>query len=312
MLTKTNLGVNKKVENDSILKLKTQFLAMQTIRIFGIISSFVIVFGCSKESVVQDPISKTTPLLKQFVEIDTTLTSREDTLIKVEFKYDNNNRIKQINAFNFSISRTKAATTATFFYNSNDTLPWLRFVEMPLAGYASSLDSTFLFYNSIGNIVEDSSRVFYPNLGAHYMWLTLYYYDGNRVMRSDFGTTLSTIDNTFDADSNLVYSFLKDNNNIIVEQTFRYDNHPNPFNSMNIGDYIIYGDNYGLVNFMRQGAKNNFLFIDYHYTDHSANMDHKNTFSYVYNENGFPKQVIFYEVDNNGVSKYLKTGLYSY
>jgi hypothetical protein len=256
--------------------------------------------SCQKEidwKLTNKTQTDSTAISRLFI-LDTTLTSGQDTLFKLDLFYDGQKR-KSGEDFT-EIDNTTGTRYITYYrysYNNSDTLPYRL-----SAKYNNSTDSDFSYFSYNGNFIVKDSTVRY--IAGVVSSIQIKYFSslgGNRFMQRwiDFDLILGTsslVDSTIYtrtvSNNNLIsgldsswISFSPSVLNFVNSSRFSYDNKTNPFAKLTIW-YLGYFDNLDDLVPTDIGM-NNLLNARYDglYPSSYTNI---NTFSYTYNNAGYP------------------------
>ncbi len=106
-------------------------------------------------------------MLKKYIELDTTLPAGLDTINKISFTYDSQERLTSSVSLSKDFSLPPSSSFPFFekqfrYYNGNDTLPYKVIVELKDA-LLTEYDTIFLFYAN-GKVIRDSARSTYVTL----------------------------------------------------------------------------------------------------------------------------------------------------
>ena len=256
--------------------------------------------SCQKEidwKLTNKTQNDSTAISKLFA-LDTTLTSGQDTVFKLNFIYDGQKRKVGEDFTEIDNSTgTRYITYYRYSYNNSDTLPYRL-----SAKYNNSTDSDFSYFSYNGNFIVKDSGVRYT--GGVVSDIHIKYYSslgGNRFMQRwinfdpIFGTS-SLVDST-------IYTRTVNNNNLISgldsswisfspsvlnsvnSSQFSFDNKTNPFAKLTIW-YLGYFDNLDDLVPTDIGT-NNLLNARYDGLFPSS-FTNISTFSYTYNNAGYP------------------------
>ncbi len=278
-----------------------------------------------------------TTMLATYFEIDTTITSGQDTINKSEYNYDNDKRVVSLKTYFYYSSLPTGSLKCTnyFFYNGNNTLPNIRIDDYTGAGIPHPhRDSVFLFYDATGKLVLDSVVQYFPSptqpqimsykyaysfnasSGMYIVDITRSYYSGSPQVSQDHTEYVS------DASGNPLVATVQ-NAQFFYPQSydFGYDANPNPFHVKGCRDYspfteysgipLLY-DYYGMSFSLSSSSPNNITTVDKSYFDGGGtlhNIDY--TYNYTYRSDGYPNSSTFYE-NSTGTPAYKKKGFYQY
>jgi len=277
-------------------------------------------------------------MLLTYFEIDTTITSGQDTLNKSEYSYDNNKRVVALRTYYYSsLPAGRIKCTNHFFYNGNDTLPTIRVDDYPGAGIPHPhRDSVFLFYDVMGRLILDSVIQYFPSNPTQPLVISYryeyyfntasgmdaiditrtYYYAGPQISEDHTDYELGAYGNlevTFVENS----QFASSNPHLYG---FNYDSHPNPFYVKGCRDYspfheysgmpFIY-DYHGMSSSLRSSSKYNITSVVDLYFDGAVNRRTEYSFDYKYRSDGYPSSLTIY-VNNTGAPIYKNKGFYVY
>ena len=261
-----------------------------------------------------------TTQLVAYYERNPAMPTVSDSVMKVEYFYDDNNRISETKYYGFYYSSPALVLegTTVFRYLGNDTLPYLR-IHYPGAHYSPQYkDSVFLFYNMAGQLSLDSVRE-YIAIDWNYAYIVTneYVYSGNAMStyRTNYNSGGSVMiynaSWTYNTDLNLQTLHNSSGVSTTNDFQFTFDDHPNPFKIKGYRNYSAFGDTYGTSFSLSSSSKNNLTSIVQDY--HDATTDHhiSGTRSFTYKQNGYPDKVDYYD-NSNGTAVYQKTGYYVY
>jgi hypothetical protein len=243
-------------------------------------------------------------ILSSYVVLDTTAATPSDTTYKIQFYYDSlkrNTVIDQIWYYDGLI--TDYQFRSSFFYNGNDTLPYLKITTTPFlpdTDWDFVRDTSFYFYsNSI--VIGDSS------IRRHYTYRP--FTTVNKYLYNSAGIIATTTNYSYSVSTENDTVYIQRTNGNITSQidttftskhffTFVYDNHPNPFirtqNKMALNNYYPF---YNMETFIEDVFENNnALEINQIHADQfQAPYKFKYKNVYKYKPNGYPKTVWFYD-----------------
>ena len=261
-----------------------------------------------------------TTQLVVYYERNPAMPTVSDSVMKVEYFYDDNNRISETRSYSFYYSSPTLVLggTSAFRYLGNDTLPYLRIHYPSPSNSLQYRDSVFLFYNTAGQLSLDSAREYIAtDWNYAYVRTNEYYYSGNAVSvyRINYYSGGSVIMNhanwTYNTDLNLQTLHNSDGFTSRSDYQFTFDDHPNPFKIKGYRDYSVFGDNYGTSFSISSSSKNNLTSIVQDYHDATTDHHSSGTRSFTYKQNGYPDKVDYYD-NSNGTAVYQKTGYYVY
>jgi hypothetical protein len=271
-----------------------------------LIAGIVMLASCQKEI---DPIEEIiTPVdsvvnLKKFVIVNPGLVAPADTVLKYDFSYDNANRCTQIITQDLQNSETY---TTTNFYNNNDTLiSKRRIVFLP----ANDTAWEYFTYSSNGQMATDS--VVESNGSGGYSTITYnYQVSGNNITafinfnsqplikggylltRDGRGNIINEKDTSsqYQQGGGYIYTASTDN-------TITYDTHPSPFTKI-YPRRIVEADFENAVAadvplYFAIPQSNNILDETRTVAPSTSSMiSWNNRYTYQYNPNGYPANVI--------------------
>lgn len=215
--------------------------------------------------------------------------SGNDTLGLYEYLFDAMQRVSTINYYDHNTSAGKLSTAISYFYTGTDSLAFKKTETDTDLSYS---ETTWYYYNDQKKLTKDS--IIFPNGTV----LNNFTYSASAITNSttiyynaDPATAVIMVsDGILDNAGHIIRTMTTGDNIDQIENTFSYDNKPNPFDQLNIRstynpvpafDYYLY-DNYFL--------KNN---IDVYTTEEIIAQGPKQTtnYSYSYNAAGLPESV---------------------
>ena len=230
-------------------------------------------------------------LLTKYVYSETTQTWADT------FLFDAQNRVIRINE-EYIDTRTPMPPYQWFWemhYNGSDNLPY------KVTDTSQGRDMNwYIVYDGQKRKIVDS--VIYLRSGDKYV--TYYKYQGNQVtsrMFSTYGTNsnlLTSLDTLVTDGSNWIkYSFVNPiaPGSSYIEQ-IAYDNHPNPFTTLNITPAVQFGTTFMLGNFTQSGNNNGKTF-----SFSGGFTAAVFQYQYVYDADGYPVSSTYTEESNPGV-----------
>ena len=243
---------------------------------------------------------KDSTVLTKLILIDTTITSPDDTLTILEYRYDDIKRVEGIVMKEYYNTPYEDSNVIKYFYKGNDTFP---FKEIENEFY-----SHYLFYNEINKVIKDSVTT---SNGQFEMpeHVNNFSYSGTTIFRQTIfynfnQISLDTIFQTFSTGNVVAQNAASSN----YGYTFQLDDHPNPMyqvtNRINAEFPVFSGDS----TFVMSQQKNNYTQI---FNLESEDSHNKYIYDYVYKQNGYPAYFRSYN-KSTGLPVYAGTGIYTY
>jgi hypothetical protein len=232
--------------------------------------------------------------------------SIEDTVEVATFNYDNLKRLTQINIFSDSTLQGNPFETYTYYYNGNDTIPY-KSKNISYDDFLGQTDSllSYFYFNSTGQRVKDSllehildntgTVMFISQTIKNYQYVSdkIYGYENRTIIlgMSQGSQTLEYDTATLDAGGNVIANRSTDGTSVPYMSTsaVTYDSHLNPFSRLsNFKAFeLLYPS--GETLFLDFQQKNNIS----HITEYvNGNLHIQSDYSYIYNLNGYPKEII--------------------
>ncbi len=248
-------------------------------------------------------------LLKMYVKLDTSHTPGRDTLVKMEFEYDN---LKRVNQFRYSEYDSATGEfdyefNFQFFYNGTDTLPFKSINEYGYNFNAPGASTINYTYNQNGDVtyykevfLRGDSIVTNKYFSGNTFKAITNYYPYNNNFHSDTTFQVATIF----SDDNIVHDVHEFHDQYFAQSFYRegvftydllFDTYINPFKKLNFffkADRFFFWE--GFEDYRRgyllTSAQNNIT----HYTFNRSNVDGSNPdndffdANYAYNVNNLP------------------------
>lgn len=213
-----------------------------------------------------------------------------DTAGLYEYLYDNLNRVTTINYYNHQTGVPAHETTIEYFYKGKDSIAFKRTKDETDLSYS---ETTYFFYNLDKTLAKDS--LIFPNgkLINDFFYTSTAITDTGRIYYdSDPSTAIVySAKGSLDAWSKVVRTVTMGDNYDHVENTFTYDDKPNPFAQLNISstfnpvpgyDFYLY-DDYFLKNNVTTSTQEEVI---------AQGPKVSTTYTYLYNYSGMPISVI--------------------
>ena len=256
--------------------------------------------------------------LKEVVDINTNTTAPYDTLGVENYTYDNSGRVTLMDSYGYDEAGIYYTRTSNYFYNGTDTLP-ARTVDTYNDINETSTETTWHTYvTGTRNLLIDSSISHEVSPGGTY--------NDTFALRYTYTvTSYQVTEDSYTSSGHQVYGpstvdITKQNGNIIYQredfgttvETYNctYDTHPNPyyniawFNNKRIpGIYKYYLDSYGLNNNVTEINNTSVT------SPSPATISHYK-YSYQYDSNGYPTQIIIQDqgsTDTGSLNKVIFT-----
>jgi hypothetical protein len=276
---------------------------------------FPIVFiSCQKEIEVNEEKTNDVARISKIYELDTTLPAPLDTIGLKGFIYDNSGRLTYSYELEDGFLGLDTVFKEWFFYNGASNLPYKHIENLvTVTGSIFETDTSFLFFNSDGLVVKDSSVSYVQQYPLNY-FSRIFIKTGNIVseIQKDYGDAPFSIPVKDTLSYYLQYAGVNIVNQIdtswgeINEWILSYDNRTNPLASIfpikyfDIGslDYAYVFGNY---------LSNNIIEFKHLHKDLQANFlfsEHVRL-SYEYDAKGFPVIARLQELRNSSYLKYI-------
>ena len=288
---------------------------------FSVSIALLFFIGCQKELNSTDipqpinPVDDSTRLIK-FFGVDSISPTQIDSAGYAHFFYDNNNRLTTIVENGTSDTSDINFGRTDYYYNALENLPFKEARSSKNNGIIGLVFQNYYRYNGSGKLVFDSSQLPYNSTIPWIDTIVLrYQYNGNAIYYSEshinnvyfFDTTTSGFVNG-NRSSQFKKNYVQD---LVLNYTFTYDNHPNPlhFNNLDVLKPIITDED---IFSLRQ--KQNCTQMNFSQTQGGVTYTKTYLANYVYKSNGYPSQVYITEINSgpSGTSKYYSKGTYIY
>jgi hypothetical protein len=260
----------------------------------AIILLLIIILTSCRKTNTGGTSSTNAPLLKQYVILDTNSTIPNDTLVFLDFTYDNSKRITQMLHYEYPNPSyvLTLVESFSFFYNNADTLPY-KLVVFENENGTSGTNTVYYSYAGTSNTITEDSTVS-PSL----VITNKYAYTNNTVIRNQAivrnGTLSDSYIDTFyqtRSNGNIISQLdtLYHNGQTIIQSfTYQFDNHPNPLYKTYPPVAVLEED--GLNESPQQ--KNNYTSVN-EYSSNNGSTDVTNSlYSFSYSSNGYPVKSI--------------------
>jgi len=291
---------------------------------FAFIASATFFLSCQKEYNPGDIIPRPTDsittndgtLLVKYVEIDSTPGVGTDTSMIINFEYDEQKRLTELNIFRSDDTTTTERTLHKYAYQYNgaDTFPYkILYTTIEVN------DTSYLFYNTEGKLILDSTFSKHGTSPVRLSKTSYKYFNGYFITNTDEQNSPSSLDSNFVTNSNgnmtslsaAIYSLPDMLLLYKYNYSFSYDNHPNPFYNIPAmhSTMPVLGYPSSPIGVLQ---KNNPTYISGN--EATFNTTTTETITYTYQPNGYPSA--FYSsslntLDNTGLRLYKAIFFYS-
>ena len=249
--------------------------------------------------------------LKEFVVLDPTLPSGQDTTTKVTFSYDGEKRVTQSKFVDYQFG-PQFSETIKYFYSGSDTLPFKQVTFY--SDFASDyVDTSFLSYSG-GRVTRDSIITY--DVTNNFLWgimVKLFSPSGNNIFLQTRGYSNPPPSAPDFAWGGMIIQSRVNGNitsqddtttfNIVftdrLHHQVSYDNKINPFYKVQV--------NYPILNGYNDQQKNNM--IERRAWDIAGQFEDRYQYAYVYRSDGYPLSVTITAGTNPGSKS---KGIYIY